>query len=208
MTTYTLNISFDKSGLDSIHAAQEKVTITKATGSTVGSSPVVWICFKPGLNNTITWQENYGLYSSNTQVQSGATISIESTADNAQIGDLRYPFNASYYFGPPITDTSAPATYSLVNHSGSTFTFGLLQQVTVNGTTTSEIINAASVPNGQNADFSPQVILNVSVSATLNNGVVVTNLSNIPYTVVYNPSATSHSITYQSLTNIFIPSSA
>jgi len=208
MTTYTLNISFDKPGLDSIHAAQEKVTITKATGSTVNSNQVVWVCFKPALVNTITWQENYGLYSSLTQVQNGATISIESTVISAEIGDLRYPFNASNYFDPPITDTSAPAAYSLVNNSGSTFTFGLLQQVTVNGATTSQIINAAVVPNNQRADFSPQVTLSVGVSGSLNNGVVVTNVSNIPYTAQYSTAATSHSIAYQSLNSFFIPTSA
>jgi len=174
----------------------------------VGSSQVVWVCFKPALVNTITWQENYGLYASNTQVQNGATISIESSVDNAQTGDLRYPFNASNYFDPPITDTSAPAAYSLVNNSGSTFTFGLLQQVTVNGATTSQIINAATVPNGQRADFSPQVTLSIGVSGSLNNGVVVSNISSIPYTAQYNPAATSHSIAYQSLNSLFIPTSA
>lgn len=86
-------------------------------------------------------------------------------------------FNNSNYFDPPIAGTAGK--YSTKNSAGQQFTFGLtqvilfciqltqiisskvLQNATVNGTVVETMLNAAVVPNGQTADFTPIITLSV-----------------------------------------------
>jgi len=203
MTSYTLTLDFDNAGLDVLHSSNEHVTIIKAVGSNSGGASTVWISFKPAEHNVVTWTESYGLYASSTSVQNGATIE-ESSNVTAQQGTV-YTFNDSLYFaGPaPSTDPSQKSAYSLVNSSGQAFTFGLTQTALVNGNQVSSILNAVTVPNGQQASFSPIVTLTVGVSATLNNGVVQTDISNFGTTVPYQAGATSAKVKFFSANSTF-----
>jgi len=204
MTSYTLALEFEDSGLDLLHSAGEKVVIFKAVGSTNGGSSAVWMTFKPAEHNVVRWTESYGLYASNTHVQNGATIDILSNTA-AQQG-MVYTFNDSLYFASPIpnSDPNLTNSYSLVNNSGQSFTFGLSQTVLVNGQQVSSVLNAVTVPNGQRASFTPIIALTVGASATLNNGAIATDLSSFKTTVPYESGATSAKVKFFSQNSAFL----
>jgi len=203
-TTYTLNISFDTTGLEAANAAEERLIITKSHGSTVQSNTVIWLSLQPGEFNTITWQENYGLYASQVaELAPGESITTGAEVPNAQKGQWRYPFLPALTFGPPIPDRNAPNAYSLVNQTLTSRTFGLIQYANVNGTNTGGIVNAAVVPAGQYADFSAELFVSIGLAATINNGSIIANILNTPFSVQFSSSLITRSITYSTSTGTF-----
>eukprot|EP01132_Coremiostelium_polycephalum_P003198 gene3198-4004_t len=198
MTTYALEFEFDSTGLKTLSDSKQQVCIVKSVGGQPGN--IVWVSFKPFLNNKVTWQEIYGLYASSTQIQNGATISRLSTVKSIQ-KTKQYPFNQAGYFDP--ANSTRVTDYGLVNQYGETLTFGLTQVAEVNGKLVDSELNAVTVPNGNTAEFTPIVTLSIYTAAQLNNGSVISNISSNALVLEYS-SETSQKVKYDSVSNIFV----
>ena len=59
---YTLNLEFSDDQLNTIYAANQKVTLVKKIGADQGS--VAWITFQPFKSNTVVWDTDYEVYCS------------------------------------------------------------------------------------------------------------------------------------------------
>ena len=110
MPNYELDITFDQAGLDALSASGQKVTIVKQSS---GGKPTAWITFKPQLANSVTWTEQYSVYSSTTNAQAGATIITSSEA--TAIGGSSYTLNTSGYFDNGVAGVVGPTQYQIIN---------------------------------------------------------------------------------------------
>lgn len=205
MSNYTLNISFDQAGLQALSQSGQSVTIAKQSA---GGSQTAWITFTPQLSNTVTWTEQYSVYSSTTNVQAGAQILTSSAA--TAIGGSSYNLNTSGYFDAGITGAVSSTQYEIVNSDPSLkinniamVTGGLLQGATVNGSSVLSPINAVGILFNQTAIFTPIETIQVYTSSFSNNGIVISQVSGNALTVQYTTNS-SASITYNDQNNQFI----
>jgi hypothetical protein len=174
---FQLNIQIDSAGVTQIHENAQYITVVKnvvADPLATGNLQVAWLAISPFKTNQITWEQNYYMYATTTQLQAGARISLTSTSDAAlQLGPI-YEF----YTGTFHTSTQgAPTTYNLLNSGGQSLTFGLAQEATVNGTTVMSPLNATRVGNAQNATFTPIETVSIYLSSFSNNGVVISQVA-------------------------------
>ncbi|EGG17207.1 hypothetical protein DFA_08194 [Cavenderia fasciculata] len=189
----------NQAGLAALKSADEKVCIVKSVNNKV--SNVVWISFKPFLNNSVEWNEGtYGLYASGSQIQGGATISRLSTIPSVSKGH-QYPFNDSGFFDQ--ANEVAAKGYSIVNHYEEALTFGLTQTATVNGKLVDSELNATTVLRNQSVDYTPIVTLSVYVSSVQNNGSIISNVSGEALTLTYS-SDPEKSVYFDDITNSFV----
>lgn len=205
MPTYELDIAFDKAGLNALSASGQKVTIVKQSS---GGKPTAWISFSPQLANTITWTEQYSVYSSTTNAQAGAQIITSSEA--TAIGGSSYTLNTSGYFDNGVSGVVGPTQYQIINADpdlmiGQTpmVTGGLVQGASVNGTTVSAPMCAVGILYNQTAMFTPIETILVYTSSYSDNGIVISSVAGNALTVQYTTNDTA-SITYNDQNNQFI----
>lgn len=205
MPSYELDITFDNAGLTALAAAGQKVTIVKQSS---GGKPTAWITFTPQAQNTVTWTEQYSVYSSTINAQSGAVIVTSS--QTSAIAGSSYSLNTSGFFDPGIPGVVGPTQYQVVNNDpnlviGTTamVTSGLLQGATVNGGAVAAPICAVGVLFNQTALFTPIETIMVYTSSYSNNGIVISQVAGNALTVQYTTN-TKASILYNDQQNQFI----
>lgn len=205
MPTYELDIAFDKAGLSALSASGQKVTIVKQSS---GGKPTAWISFTPQLANSVTWTEQYSVYSSTTNAQAGAQIITSSEA--TAIGGSSYTLNTSGFFDKGVSGKVGPTQYQIINGDpdlmiGGTpmVTGGLVQGASVNGTTVSSPMCAVGILYNQTALFTPIETILVYTSSYSDNGIVISSVAGNALTVQYTTNDTA-SITYNDQNNQFI----
>lgn len=206
MSTYTLNISIDTNGLKALTQAGQKVTIVKQSST---GKPVAWISFQPQTDNKISWTEQYSVYSSTTNIQSGAVIQTSSEA--TAVGGSSYNLNTAGYFDPGVSGAVGANTYQIKNSDPNLtvngiemVTGGLVQGATVNGGVVSAPMCATGILFKQHAEFTPIETIMVYTSSYANNGIVISRVSGDALTVEYTTN-TEASIKYNDQNNVFIP---
>ncbi|WP_350288065.1 hypothetical protein [uncultured Croceitalea sp.] len=134
MATYKLDIAFTNDQLESLYQTNSSVIIAKPSEGQ--STPnVAWQSFKALPANTLTWQEEYGIYVSNTEMVHGAQLDQLSSTEIGAIMDQLYTMEPSGVItGPESFD--APNSFALLNEykNQSYMTVGLFQDANVNGT--------------------------------------------------------------------------
>jgi hypothetical protein len=208
MSQYQLNISFTQADLDTLHEAGELVTIVKQTTSG-GSATVAWVTFDPFTSNTVTWEDTYTLYASNTEIEGNATIQMMSQAPAAEMQSLIF---ASGSFQGAQQGVTLPAdTYGVLNNETDVpaLTFGLAQEATVSGNAVpSSPINAQWVPSHQNAAFEPLDVIQVFMQAQTSNGMVLSDVTSQAITLTFSGDAPSQAIAYSAALGGFTPTAA
>lgn len=177
MTSYTLDISIDSTGLEQIRG--ETISIAKTvTASMVGGNlATAWISFEPAQHITVTWTEDYYLYASTSEAKGGATIDMTSYTDSAiQSGQL-YTYGTASTFSSAPADTGTAFETKNFQESPKPWTMGLAQEATVAGKTTMSALNAVRVPYNQHASFTAIENISIWVSSIQNNGVVLSQIA-------------------------------
>ena len=191
MAAYNLTIQLSNEDVHTINAAQQKIVIVKQVGGSSGS-PVAWVTFSPFENNLVSWEQEYGVYASTTQVQAGATIQKTSAVNPATSGVI-YPFETGS-FGDP-TGNAGTNNYGVENEYSQQFTFGMAQSVTANGSKyDAAALNAVPVLSNEQAIFTPIEIVSVFLHAQFNNGVIISNITSnaLDVDLTSEPSVTIH----------------
>lgn len=208
MPNYELDLTFDQAGLDALAASGQRVTIVKQS---TGGKQTAWITFTPQLANAVTWTEQYSVYSSTTNAQSGAKIVTSSEA--TAIGGSSYNLNTSGYFDPGVSGAVGPTQYQIFNGDPNLMiattamvTAGLVQGASVNGTTVSSPMCAAGVLYNQTALFTPIETIMVYTSSYSDNGIVISQVAGNALTVQYTTNNKA-SIAYNDQNNQFIMAS-
>ncbi len=156
MPAYNLRLLIDAADLPTIQSVGLSVVLARAFSD--ASSNVAWASFAPFEQNTVSWDNVYGLYAAASV--SSSRIQPQSTTALGIPSGMYYNFGGS--FAGPFAGDFAPAvgSYRVVNKIPSaqspTFVFGLAQSVTSNGIlATSNPATMATVPANFFATFTP-----------------------------------------------------
>ncbi|MDR2359938.1 MAG: hypothetical protein LBD85_01480 [Oscillospiraceae bacterium] len=195
MSKYRLNITFGDNALDIIHAAKQRVVIVKHTAER--KSMVAWVSFKPFERNTIDWENDFALYASTGETQSGATITKLSDCE----GQCRTNaiFNKGYFSSIVPDSTIGANSYEATNKDFdvTALTFGLAQSVSVNGTAfDNHPINAILVPRGHNAVMTPVERIDVFLEAEIDSSTILSRIDSRSLALTYADGTDELSIAY------------
>ncbi len=167
----------------------QKLILTKASQD--GDGNTSWVATKPFGVTTITWEQNYGVYASTTEIKNGATISRLSSKPG--IGDsgaaqnkMLYNFtdDATFVDGPlslPNNNYGAKNSYSELDF----LTMGVMQEANVNGKKVMNPINALTVPRGQNYQSEPIEKVTLFASKTIGSETIISTISTDTFEAVY-----------------------
>jgi hypothetical protein len=204
MSKYRLNINFEGVDLDTIYEARQRVVIVKHTAER--KSNVAWISFKPLEHNTIDWETAFAIYASSGEVQGGATISkLSEIVGQRQINTI---FNNSYFNATEPDNTIGINSYEVTNQDKDDYklTFGLAQNVSVNGTAFINLpINAIVVPRGHSAVMTPVEEVDVFLEANIDSSTVLSRIDNKSISLSYTGNTTELNIKYDSVNGVFYP---
>ena len=200
---YELNISLTESVLDTIAKAHQRIILVKHTAGD-NDTPVAWVGFKPWMNNTVEWENNFAIYASNTEVRSGATISKLSDKQ-AATGEC-YAFSEGYFHKPVSGENLPKNSYVIENQNDDTdgITVGLAQDVVVNGEAFERNpINAVFVPRGQFATMTPIERIDVYLKNDIVDSTVISHIQSKALTVEYGEGESVHTLKYNDVTGQF-----
>lgn len=151
MTDFELTIQFTQRDTEIINRDGLMLGIAKAAH--FGTELItIWAGFQPFEKNIVTWKTTYGVYASTTAVQQDAMIEVLSQLYPAD-PDVVYPFE-NHVFGTT-SGSAQPNNYAIENRDHETFTFGLLQEFSVNGQLLQNPVNALALLGRFRATFHP-----------------------------------------------------
>ncbi len=205
MAKYRLNVSFNENDLRTIYNANERVVIVKHTAGNADSQ-VAWVTFRPFMENTIDWSEDFAIYASSTNIENGATINKLSDKDAAT--KIQYQFLDGIFQNATPQASLGDNTYSLSNQMSdyAGLTFGLAQSVNVNGEAfVNHPINALYLPYGQNVNMTPIEKIDIYLKSDVEEGTVISHISSVVMPVEYTEAESVHSILYSGAAGKFIP---
>jgi hypothetical protein len=180
MASYKLTIRLKTEDVHTINRVNQKIIIVKEVGvdsdTNSNGSKVSWISFSPFENNEITWETEYGIYSSTIQIEAGAKILKTSSVNPASSG-LIYPFETGAFDSP--SGDAGSNNYGIENKYHEDFTFGMAQSAIVNGNKFDAApLNAVTVLSQEQAIFTPIEKVSVFLNGKFNNGVIIASVSN------------------------------
>jgi len=177
MANYKLQVEFTDEQLENLFTCGSKVIIAKPSE---GSDPnVAWISFQPMQANTLTWDEEYGIYVSSSEVEHGANLDqLSSTPIGASMDKLYTLEPTGVITGP---DTGGEEfSFALLNEYNNKdfLTVGLFQDATVNGT---DIIgnatSAVPVLLASTSVMTPYTTVYIWVQSDVESNTVVTQVT-------------------------------
>lgn len=206
MPNYELDIAFTNEQLQILYATGSNVIVAKPTG---GSGPnVAWQVFKPMQANQVTWEEQYGIYASTTQIVNGARLSrLSSTGVPAAISKLYTLEDSAAITGPASGGTQD--SYALYNtYSNQPFmTVGLYQDATVNGTSIAgNAVSAVPVLLQSTSVMTPFTTVYIWLQSQVVSNTVVTTVTSPMTQLKFGGGINSISVAYDSATGHFLPS--
>lgn len=208
--TYSLSLAFSNEDLQRIYASGSNVVIAKPAG---GSTPnVAWLVVRPLPSNTITWQEQYGIYMSNTEIINGATlVQSASTSSNAS-PDTMYTMEPSGTISGPVTSGGTQGAFSIQNEYNNLpkgyLTTGLFQSANVDGTlATGNAVSAATCLYNSTAVMTPYTTVYLWIASSVVSNTVVTHITSPMTQVTFGGSVTSVSLVYDATSGTFLPAS-
>lgn len=209
MSEFKLNLEIDEDSLRLIRSVKERIILAKPVGN--GAPNVIWQSFSPFESNNVSWEENYGLYASTTQVTNGATIRRSSDSPSPAVDAAVYPFDLSATFRTPEADPQIPAgTFATENQFQELpkLTFGLFQSAVVNGETAERPVNAVEVARGRLAQFTPFTTVFIWLQADLQSKTVVTRIASTRTEVRFGGGVDEITLNYNPETGAFSPTSS
>lgn len=196
---YQLTIELTSKQLDAFGETESRIAIAKTEG---GSSPsVVWQSLRPIEELTMTWEENYGIYATETEMKGGAKIvSTARTKGNAVKGE-EYALAKNGFFVAQ-ENPGNPGSYYATNLYTSNerpMGFGLTQaaETSAGGALPVNPISYAPVLPLSKAAMTPHTTLNIWLQSSVLGGSVVTEITgpqtklefggkNTEYSLIYN----------------------
>jgi hypothetical protein len=131
MAAFSLEIFFTPEQLDILKVTGNKVVIGKA----IEENPnVAWQVIEPIERNVVTWDNVFGIYASDVEIENGVIITqLSKTPMPAEIGKLYTLENDGSISGP--TDGGVSKAYTILNEwqQHPYMTVGLYEDANVNG---------------------------------------------------------------------------
>jgi len=169
MASYSLKALIDDNLVKQFNQNNQKVVIVKEAPK--NSSPVAWVTFSPFEINTVSWEENYGVYASNTIMEDKAKIEKSSFSPASEKQGDSF---TSGSISPQEADKDlASNTYEVKNAmmEPSQLTFSLAQDVEANDVSEGSSINAVQIMF--NEPITPHDKVSIFIKSDLDDGMVI-----------------------------------
>jgi hypothetical protein len=209
MPTYTLRTAFTQQDLERFYATGTNIVVAKPNGG--GAPNVAWIVFRPLIDNSMTWTDEYGIYASNTDLIAGAVLSqMSKTGYPAEPAKMYELAPAGAFVGP---GSNTPAgSYTALNSYDNLpkgyLTFGLYQRAEVNGSRVdANAVSAAPVLYGSTAQITPFTTVYLWTQSSVVGNSVITTVTSEQTIVTFGGSVTQVSLRYDATTGKFVPAS-
>jgi hypothetical protein len=205
MPDYTLILKLTPQQLKTFDA-KTNIIIAKPTK---GEAPTVaWQSFQPFEENTVTWEEQYGIYVSSTGITHGAHLTrMSSTAVPAMEQKLYTLEGDAVFSDPPEGTTGSPGAFCAENKFGEpqALTFGLFQDAMVNGKPVhGNALSATSVPHANIIQMTPHTTLYIWMESDVSSNTVVTEVDSHQTEATFGGETTEISLAYDDGSGMFI----
>lgn len=207
MSVFSISTGFNQTDLERFYASGTNVVVAKPTGG--GQPNVAWVVYRPLINNLLSWEENYGIYASNVDVQNGATLVQMSATPYPAVPSLLYTMQASGAITGPNSGGS-PNAYSILNGYNNLpkgyLTMGLYQNATVDGSTLKgNAVSAAAVIFNSTATMTPSTTVYLWLQSQVVSNTVVTTVTSPMTKVTLSASIPMAALVYNAAAGTFIP---
>lgn len=163
----------------------------------------------------MTWEEQYGIYTSTQSIQNGATLTQLSITPFPAVDGQVYALGSAGFFGPPQGGGSL-GSYTAVNQYNNLppngpgyLTFGLYQNASVNGSAMNgNAVSAAAVPYQSTAVMTPFTTIYIWTQSQVRSNTVVTTVSSTQTKVTFGGAIREVSLNFNPQTGGFIPAGA
>jgi len=201
---YSLSIKISNTASKELTSAGMKVCIVKSRVSGDSGKNVVWVTVPTNSGaTTVAWEDTFEMYASSTSYEAGATIS-----NISQNEEPLYPNSAWLYeagsWGKDSTQVFTDKKFHLTNEDTAR-TFGLVQASNVSGMVKFTPVSATTVMKAMAATFEPYAFVTVFVSATFNNGVVITEVSGKGQAVKFSTTDNAKTVEFDLGSGMFRP---
>lgn len=206
MPSYTLHTQFTDQDLQRFLASGSNVVVAKPNNG--GAPNVAWVVFRPLINNSMSWEDNYGIYASNTDLISGGILHQMSKTPYPAVPDKAYELAPTGAFVGPGSGGSA-GSYTAVNAYNNLpkgyLTFGLYQNADVNGNqAVGNAVSAAPVIYNSTATITPFTTVYLWIQSQVVSNSVVTTVTSPQTAVRFGGSITNVSLAYDANSGRFI----
>jgi hypothetical protein len=205
--TFNLKTAFTEADLQRFLASGSNVVVAKPNAG--GSPNVAWVVYRPLLDNTMTWEEQYGIYASNADIVNGATLTQMSQSEFPAIDAMMYPLTPAGYFGPPSPFGKTGSYYTQNGYNNLAdkgyLTMGLYQNANVNGSkVTASAVSAAPVIYQSTAEMTPFTTIYLWIQSNVKSNTVVTTVTSPQTIVTFGGSVTTVSLRYDASSGKFV----
>lgn len=217
MPSYTINITIDAAGLQTIAANNLAVTLAQPVSGYVGTAlaksalgtgngpAIAWLAFTPSSFNQVVTGNGYFLYMTTTPTaQPGTVIQVNSiTSATVELSAI-YAYQNGYLSGP--TSLLGPTgAYSVENLAASTqsLNFGLAQNAIVNSASQQAVLNAMPMSRNMQASFYPPSSLLIFLSSCTSNSTVIPSWPANALALTLPTTAATFNVAFNDTTNTF-----
>ncbi len=211
MPSYRLQLLIDPKDLEIVRASQQRITLAKPVSAE--SPNVVWLSIDPFQSTEVQWEEEYGIYSSTTAIQEGASITkLSETGIPAQDG-ATYSFTPGATFNGPFDGGVSRGSYGAQNdmpyNQYPVLTFGLTQSALINQKPTErKPISATPVLATQFANMTPFTNVFVWLQSQFASETIITKITGRSAKAKFGGSVTDIALKYNPTLGMFVPAAA
>jgi hypothetical protein len=178
MPDYTLKLSLTAKQLETFYP-NSNIIIAKP--SEPGGPTVAWQSFRPFEANTVTWEEQYGIYVSSSSVSHGAQLTRMSSTHVPAMEQKLYTLGSDAVFSDPSEGSTGKAGAFCAENQYEelqALTFGLFQDAVVNGKSVpGNAVSAVSVPHANTVFMTPHTTVYVWIESDVASNTVVTEVN-------------------------------
>jgi hypothetical protein len=207
MPDYSLQLSLAEEQLKYFYPGSH-IVLAKPTA---GAAPnVAWQVFRPFEENTVTWEEQYGIYVSTAAVEHAALLTRLSRSDHPAIDKKRYKLEDDAAFGPPEDEAGGEEGSYYAENSYSelpVLTFGLFQDAMVNGQLVQgNALSAAPVLLQHTAQMTPHTTVYAWVESNVKSNTIATRVTSPQTKIEFGGEVSEVSLSYDHKSGLFVKS--
>lgn len=209
MPSYELELNFEPDVLETVQKAGQQIKIAKPVN---GESPnVIWLSVDPFQSNVITWEEQYGIYVSDTKIQHGAHITKISETNFPASDHAYYRLTNANVFKGPFTDRDVRAgtfaAYNEVDYDKyQSLTFGLTQTALVNAKPHErKPLSATPVLSRQAVEMTPFTHIYIWLQAEFASETIISRIIGMPTMAKFGGDVQRLSLKYRPQLGTFQP---
>jgi hypothetical protein len=145
-----------------------------ATKLMATGAAIAWRTFQPVQKNIVTWNDNYGIYATTTELAPGNRIIMNTVTDVPVQIEWTYTFEKGQFSA---ASNGTANVFTVANQMNGMFSFGLAQQSVANNVTAITPLSAISALFNQEIFISPPGEIFIFLSSVECSGTILYEIS-------------------------------